>query len=160
MRDKNTKYDFVPCASCMSRLFDTYMNTKPSQNLSFYLHSDYSTHCFEYAKRFPLLFNKDNKTFEEIIQFIADPEILVTNSYHGAYWGALLQKRVVLVSWSDKNGNCWFSDKFKQFPFKHTVCANLDELPMCVENTEPNYGVLEFSRQKNIEFKNKVMNNI
>jgi hypothetical protein len=35
--------------------------------------------------------------FEEVIAFLGSGSIILTNSYHGAYWGTLLGRKVVII---------------------------------------------------------------
>ena len=159
IRDKNTKYHFVPCVSCMSGIIDKYrVSTPPPKNkIAFYLHDHYSIAYPDYVKKYPVLYNHSKDSFEDIIKFLANTETIVTNSYHGAYWGSLLNKKIVIIPWDDKNGNVWFSNKFKQFPFKHIICDDLSKLEECINRSEPDETALEISRNKNVEFKNEVL---
>jgi hypothetical protein len=71
--------DWVPCASCMSPLFDKeYPITQ--QIVAYY----WGRHNF--------------CTFEEAVQRIGSAETVCTDSYHGAYWAMLLGREVVLHS--------------------------------------------------------------
>lgn len=68
-----------------------------------------------------------------------------------------MNKKIVIIPWDDKNGNVWFSNKFKQFPFKHIICDDLSKLEECINRSEPDETALEISRNKNVEFKNEVL---
>ncbi len=158
LRDKNTKYDFVPCASCMSELFDKYSDTEILHDTVLYLHKDYSIPYITYAKDYPYITNKDNKSFEEIIKFLASTKIIITNSYHGAYWGCLLNKKVIVLPWIDKMGNKWLSNKFEQFPFPYIFCEDITQIKDCLNKKLNNSETLIYSREQNKLFLNKVLN--
>jgi hypothetical protein len=78
--------DWVPCASCMSPLFDkeydiryhtgTYLNSRKPPRIS------------------PMITNRES--FEDAIRFLAACENVITDSYHGMYWATLLGKPVTL----------------------------------------------------------------
>jgi len=83
--------EWVPCASCMSPLFDkeyeiehdvvTYLNSR-SKDLSGLGINVLTNRC----------------TFEEAIRFIGSAKVCVTTSYHGAYWATLLGRAAVIVN--------------------------------------------------------------
>ena len=75
---------WVPCASCMSPLFDreypitresvTYLNTRKGPEGAF-------------TNRLP---------FDEALAALGSAETVYTNSYHGLYWATLLGKEVII----------------------------------------------------------------
>ena len=86
--DGPTGVEWVPCASCMSPLFDqeyeitqktvTYLNVnKPSRR--------------------PPGAHWNRGTFEEAVACLGSAETVVTNSYHGMYWASLLGRKVELL---------------------------------------------------------------
>lgn len=83
-RDKDSPNYWVPCASCMSPLFDqTYPITV-----------DIVTYT---NTRNPVKEGRNNRcTMEEAVRFLSSGETVVTDSYHGMYWASLLGKEVVL----------------------------------------------------------------
>jgi exopolysaccharide biosynthesis predicted pyruvyltransferase EpsI len=50
---------------------------------------------------FPHMSN-EGATMEEAVKFIASGEIVVTSSYHGMYWAALLKRRILVVPFGSK----------------------------------------------------------
>jgi hypothetical protein len=81
---------YVPCVSCKSNLFDMECNIK-----------DHIC-CYSHFKS-PLPYSFDHMTnkgciFEEAIRFLASYKIVITNSYHGAYWSCLLNKKVIVTN--------------------------------------------------------------
>jgi hypothetical protein len=117
VRDYGTVYEWVPCASCLSPLFDQ----KYEIAREFVL--------FENRQHAPLPFchmSNDHLDFAEVISTLASAETVVTSSYHGAYWGTLLGRRVLAapfsskfyglrhpprmidtVDWRNLRGHCW-----------------------------------------------------
>lgn len=90
-RDANGKTRWVPCASCMSTLFDEdYLITKDAV---FYGHKQLS----------PMeALNNDCLDMERVIEHLASGETVVTSSYHGAYWATLLGRKVVAIPYGSK----------------------------------------------------------
>lgn len=117
---KNTMH--VPCASAMSTLFDKvydakheavlYVNNRPKKNPS--AKPSYVT--FPNVKGLPTMHN--GVTFAEAIEFLGSGNTIITNSYHGAYWGTLLGRKVVIVN--------PYSSKFFNFEFQPYYCADED----------------------------------
>lgn len=96
---ENSRYDWVPCASCMH----------PALRGNYTIKNDVI--WFEHKKQLIRDFGKDSiprfvnsgSNIEQTIELLGSANIILTNSYHGAYWGTLLGKRVVVVdSWSTK----------------------------------------------------------
>lgn len=96
---ENSRYDWVPCASCMH---PALRGSYPIRNEVIW---------FEHKKQMIRDFGPDSiprfvnsgSNIEQTIEILGSANIILTNSYHGAYWGTLLGKRVVVVdSWSTK----------------------------------------------------------
>lgn len=82
--------EWVPCASCMSPLFDDEYEI--TQGVVAYFNRNVK-HPQSY--KIPVLHN--GESFEEAIRFIGSASVCVTNSYHGAYWATLLGRAAVIV---------------------------------------------------------------
>lgn len=90
VRDMRQSLGWVPCVSCMSKL----------------LHHDYEIkHKFVASGHGLDAYELGVPGIEhvgvppsEVISFIASGETLLTNSYHGAYWGALLNRKVIVFN--------------------------------------------------------------
>lgn len=95
IRDYGTPFDWVPCASCMSPLFDAQYEVQNEVGL--YEHWE---HPLGIAA-LPALRN-DCHSFAEAVAFLASCETIVTNSYHGAYWAVLLGRRVLVKDINSK----------------------------------------------------------
>lgn len=93
-KENEKNYKYVPCASCMNNLFFKYRDKKPKKFLGFYDH-----------KRVPLLvensendkMNNDGNNLEDKLKFLSNYEYIVTNTYHGMYWGTLLERKVIVI---------------------------------------------------------------
>jgi hypothetical protein len=94
-----SRYAWIPCASCLH----------PAFNKKYTVKNDVI--WFEHKKRLIKDFGNDSiprfvnsgSNIEQTIELLASANIILTNSYHGAYWGTLLGRRVVVVEpWSSK----------------------------------------------------------
>lgn len=101
----NTKVFYVPCASCMHEVFDRVLekmagSATASEVGKVALHVNGGFNCKELLRALSVKDLPTTRTvdpFEKIIANLAGADCVVTNSYHGAYWGALLGKRVVCI---------------------------------------------------------------
>lgn len=135
------KYDWVPCPSCMSPLFDRQYEVK--HELAFYGHHGFPVK----TEGIPRLLNSV-ATMQEALEFIGAAEVLLTNSYHGAYWAQLLERKVMLVN--------VYSSKF--FLLKHPVPATNEELwKTGWKRAVRHHGVKNECRRANIKFHAKVL---
>lgn len=128
--------EWVPCASCMSPLFD-----EPSEirhEAVFYFNRRRARPA---VSGLPALDNE--VTFAEAIRFLASGAVVVTDSYHGAYWSTLLGRGVVIVD--------AYSSKLRQF--KHR--PSYEEWRMAKPETYP--SALAECRAANVAFYGRVM---
>jgi hypothetical protein len=95
----NMKHQWVPCASCMH---PALRKKYPIRN-----HAIWFEHKKQLIKDFgdepvPRFVNSGDN-IEQTIELLGSAEVILTNSYHGAYWGTLLGKKVIAVGpWSNK----------------------------------------------------------
>ncbi len=122
--------EWVPCVSCMSPLFDEEYEIE-HEVVSYMNALKYSHPNMPYAT--------NRGTFEEAIRFIGSGAIVITNSYHGAYWATLLGRAAVIVN--------PYNSKFYQY--KHQP-AMQNEKPISYPEA------LEECREANIKFNHKV----
>lgn len=105
-------------------------------------HKDYPIDGFNYAKI------TNDREIEEILHFIGESEIIISNSFHMIYWAILMGKKVICVN--------PFSSKFSNFKYKpeyfHT---NADNFTDCV-NRAQNYDVLDECIKANDAFFERV----
>jgi hypothetical protein len=88
-----------------------------------------------------------NKSFENVISILAEAEVVLTSSYHAAYWAILLGRRVVVVPWSTK---------FLQFRWPVEFAFDLDGVSNAIKNSRKFPDALEESRTANIAFAHDV----
>ena len=142
VRDCGTKWDWVPCASCMSSLFDISYDI--TNKFVIYEHKGKPIRIEGILKE-----NNGGSDLESKIKFIGSAEVVITNTYHGMYWATLLGKKVVLID--------PFSSRF--FGFKYTPqYVNLDNWKDKAKSSVAYKDALEECRFKNIQFYSKVMN--
>ena len=139
VRDYGTMFDWVPCVSCMDEGIDQHRQTTPRHPLVVVDHPDV---CRIGLRGVPRMSNLNNN-FADLLAFIASGEILLASSYHAAYWGILLGRRVVVVPWSEKFCG-----------FKHSVpaCLTQRELNDCISRSRAYPEALSECRQSNLDF--------
>lgn len=94
-RDKLT---FVPCASCLSTVFD--VDRLPEHEFVVYFHRK-KPGPRNIPPGTPVL-NNSMRSPDSVINFIASGDTVVTSSYHGVYWAQLLGRRVVCIPYGSK----------------------------------------------------------
>lgn len=96
VRDWGTGYDWVPCASCMNEEFDSPGPVEHDVVI-------YDNHQCRVPvnEDFPRMDNKD-VGLEGVIKFLSSGRLVLTSSYHGAYWAQLIGRPVVMYPWSSK----------------------------------------------------------
>lgn len=97
------RFPFVPCASCMSPEFDAAI--EETHEVVAYLHHWRAPEMgIEVPDHIPVMSNRGD-SFTDAVRFIASGRTVVSNSYHGVYWGLLLGKRVLCLPFSNKFNN-------------------------------------------------------
>ena len=98
VRDVGTPFEQVPDASCMSPVFDRERQTE--HEVVIYEQGDLEPIAIEGP---PRTSNKGESSLEQVAQFLGSGEVVVTNSYHGAYWSLLLGRRLLIYEpWCSK----------------------------------------------------------
>lgn len=108
LRDFGTPFRWVPCASCLAPEFDVFRQREPIQEVVAYYHHE--TQPLPDQQRIPALSN-DTANLARVLTHMATAEVVVTNTYHGAYWATLLGRRVLLYPFSSRHHH------FKHQPF-------------------------------------------
>ena len=103
VRDHGQRHEWVPDASCLDPLFDQPFPIKHGAVL--YEHPRFGKTTLRGLPRM----DNSERSFSKVLEFLASGEVILTSSYHGAYWGTLLNRRVILIN--------AFSSKF--YGFKH-----------------------------------------
>jgi len=95
IRDYEQDYSWVPCASCLHPLFDLKREIK--HEFVVFSHKKFQLHI----NGLPRITN-DSSSFQEVLDFLGSGETILTSSYHGAYWGTLLGRKVLAFPFSSK----------------------------------------------------------
>jgi len=112
VRDLNSDFRWCPCASCMHPEFDR--ERLPVRDIVVYEHQ---------ASPIPVLLEtprmRNTGGFEAVkpvLDFLGSARTVVTNTYHGCYWSALMGKRVI----------CWkpFSTRFLRLGANVELCGD------------------------------------
>ncbi len=101
VRDYNSGHRWVPCASCMSPLFDEKYEIK--SNIVLYANFE-TLRSKEFSASLPKgLPTLDNHSdFKKVIKFLGSGDLVLTDSFHGMYWATLLGRRVIAFPSSSK----------------------------------------------------------
>lgn len=143
VRDWGTPYEWVPCATCMSPLFDKTYEIKYA--VGAYEHWE---HKLKHEHE-PKLKNSC-ESFEEVIEFLGSCETVVTNSYHGAYWATLLGRKAMVQPLNSKLYN-----------FKHQpVIYSMGHWKGCIDKAKAFPEALAECRTANLKFYEKVKNTL
>ena len=90
VRDWDVGIRWVPDASCMHPAFDA--SDRADHDVVVYEHGVLAPIPLDVRK----MSNVGDAPFEEVAGFLASGRVVVTNSYHGAYWATLLGRPTVL----------------------------------------------------------------
>lgn len=136
------KFRYVPCASCMNNLFFKYRDKKPKHFIGFYNHKRVPLLTKDNNDKIPVEDNNGNN-FEEKLEFLSSCEYIVTNTYHGAYWATLLQKKVIVIPY--KSG-------LMSLQHKPVYCWDNNISDQILHSAKVYEGVLEEHRKLNLDF--------
>ena len=109
VRDHLQPFLFCPCASAMHETLDSKIEV--SRPVGIYSISERTGEFSELLRsdpEIPILTN-DCQDMQEVVTFLSECSTVLTNSYHGAYWATLLNRRVVVCNPD--------SSKFFDMPF-------------------------------------------
>jgi hypothetical protein len=95
VRDRGQRFQWVPCASCCHNWFSIKHKIVDAVRV-FRRDDPNGIFVIPEEKIAPTMLDAHGQSFEEIIEFLAGGETIVTNSYHGAYWSMLLGKTVLI----------------------------------------------------------------
>ena len=137
-------YDsYLPCVSCMHPAFDKTYEVK--HDVVYYTHKFKSKYQHQDGH---VQMANNHLNFDEVIDFLGSANTIITDSYHGAYWGQLLGKDVRVLSWSVK---------FNHMKYQPTFIPHISQW----QETSPSTVVdnyLEECRDYNNKFYQKFLN--
>ena len=141
-----SKYHWVPCSSCLSPILDEEYPI--NHDVVFFRHKFHPFPEITTDGGIPTMDNSENN-INEAIRFIASGETVLTNSYHGAYWGILLGRKVVIID--------PFSTKFQGLKWKVPVIS-ASNWQSALSETRIYPEALNESREANNNFADLVRN--
>jgi hypothetical protein len=99
VRDWGQSLPWAPCASCMHPALQKKYDI--TNDIIFFEHKKQLLKDFG-TDSIPRFINSGSN-IEQTIELLGSANIILTNSYHGAYWGTLLKKKVIVVgAWGAK----------------------------------------------------------
>ncbi|MDC9722673.1 MAG: hypothetical protein PSN34_07850, partial [Urechidicola sp.] len=142
-RDFSAKNEWVPCVSCLHPMFDKKYIIKNDIGVVFHKKNINKPEVISKFKEFPSIFNSED--FDDVIKFIGSCDTLLTDSYHGMYWGLLLNKKVL-----------HFSESSKFHDYKYPIAfASVNDYRAKIASLKVLDGVLEEAREINNNFAQK-----
>ena len=116
----DTRYTYAPCPSCMAPAFDA--PTDPVHDVVFYAHGGKTNKMgIKIPDHIPVLTNNCND-LDTALNFISSGATVISNSYHGVYWGLLMGRKTLCVPFSNKFG------KYRLSPHYATATNWQDEI--------------------------------
>lgn len=143
VRDYGMKEDWVPCVSCLHPIFDEKHQVKNEIGMIFHKKTLNDISILKKFEQFPSTAN--NAVFEDVVKFIGETDIILTDSYHAMYWSMMLGKKVMVFPNSSKFYN------FKYQP----VISTFSNFDADLKKVHSYSGVLEECRETNLKFANK-----
>jgi len=145
--DGRTNKRWVPCASCMSPIFDEVKYNPTHRDVGVYEHMDVKVDPAYKAKVADGVAKKnDNPNLRDVLSYLASSEVVVTTSFHGAYWATLLGKKVIVCS----EGRGRVKSSFYSLKHTPTFCTGDVEADIAAAKRYPE--ALEESRKANRDF--------
>lgn len=138
IRDYGKDLPYLPCVSCLKKVLNIKLPIK--RRIGCIAHYENPFSLGEYD----LVYN--NAPLIDLVRFIAESEIIVTNTYHMVYWATLMGKKVILFS--------SFSNKFDSFKYPPVRYSGNLEKDIAQAHTYPQ--ALEECRKLNLAFFKKV----
>lgn len=141
IRDYGSDYEWVPCVSCLHPAFDG-PPPDPVQEVVIFEHKERPLGI----EGPPVLTNREMQ-IEKVVAFLGSAATVVTNSYHGVYWGTLLKRKVVAID--------TFSTKFRAF--KHPPAfASVENWQNGIPEARIYDNALDECREANLNFSVRV----
>ncbi|TRX40115.1 polysaccharide pyruvyl transferase family protein [Flavobacterium restrictum] len=144
VRDFNYKgYRCVPCATCFLPELDKKYPI--IRRIGVVTHKDIPIHLPNEIHKLERISNSDS--LDDMIEFIGNSEVVLTNSYHVAYWSALLQRKCILFETK--------SEKHKYHKYPPVFYSGVLEDDISRAHIYPN--ALEDCRTLTKEFVNEIL---
>ncbi|NET31589.1 MAG: hypothetical protein F6K19_06265 [Cyanothece sp. SIO1E1] len=170
IRDFGCQYNWVPCVSCMHKAFDQHREIQ--HEFVIFSHKKFQLKI----DSFPRITN-ESQDIEKILDFLGSGETILTSSYHGAYWGTLLGRRVLAFPFSSKFYTLkhkpgiypvqkWIQSKRRisllnktiyEFRYKNKYFCQLDAWQDALKNCKSHPNSLQESRSANQDFHAQVL---
>ena len=142
------RFIYAPCVTCLAPYFDEPHCEE--HDVVLYLHHwKSSSQRVARPKNIPARENND-PDFAEVIRFLGSGRIVVSNSYHGVYWGLLLGKKVLCLP---------FSNKFKNYRVSPGY-ADAETWPESLDKAQGSDEVLGICRNATRDFSQLVRSRI
>ena len=142
VRDYGKRHEWVPDASCLHPLFDQRFSIK--HDVVLYEHPRFGRTALN---ELPKMDNRE-RSFSKVLKFLASGETVLTSSYHGAYWGTLLNRKIILIN--------AFSSKFHGFKHQPPIASEGSWKSKLAEARSYPEALAE-CRGANLRFSEKVM---
>lgn len=140
LRDIGSPYQWTPCPSCLHP--GLRRSRAKTRRVVVYEHRE---NPLPTKLGFPWIANDAPGGLDEVLDFLGSAEVVVTNSYHGAYWGTLLGARVVVAN--------PFSTKFGRLPWSPPVwTVDLGRLEDRIEAAERRPDAIEQCIERTLSF--------
>lgn len=102
IRDYNhpSKIEYLPCPSAIAvGKINRYIDGKKIRKYGVIEHKDLPIQGIDWLKDRI----KNSETLDNIVRYIKSSEVIITNTYHCAYWSILLNKKTIVIGkWSTK----------------------------------------------------------
>ena len=140
VRDYNQQYNWVPCASCMHPALRKKYPIK--NDVVWFEHKKQLIKSAEFGSKPIPRFINSGDNIDQTIELLGSANVVITNSYHGAYWATLLKKKVIVADpWSSKFNALKHQPRFlkKDESWEQLVAsANIytDALDECVDTNQ------------------------
>lgn len=137
----SSRFSWVPCASCMHPALIRKYRIK--NDIIWFEHKKQLIKDFG-PEPIPRFVNSGNN-INQTISILGSANTILTNSYHGAYWGTLLNKRVIVI------GGAW-STKFKWFKYQPIIVDKKDDWRNHLDTTVDYSNALDDCRETTIKW--------
>ena len=142
---------------------DASINLSPQGTplVSYYLHSSWFTQYLDWGNATdlvgPRLLNSET-SIDAVLGFLCKAEVVVTTSYHGAYWAALMGKRIVAVNTAQNSKLLFFPFSIEILQMKRGRAATASQLRAAIRRArELPPTVLAMERRRTWEFYERVL---